>query len=80
MSARRDKLTAVFDQSFARGRKADDQLTDKLLDFEQRGIHSFAYRSHAHFLFLSKDQSVAAKSRSLLIEAGLPDDRFTPLY
>ena len=79
VAARRNKLTAVYDQSFARGRKVDDQLTEKLRDFKERGIHGFAYRSHAHFIFLSRDGNMLRRARGLLIDARMPKYRFTPL-
>lgn len=79
VAARRDKLTVVYDKSFARRRTVDDQLTDKLRDFKQRGLHGFAYRSHAHFIFLSRDRNIIRRARDLLIDARMPECRFTPL-
>lgn len=79
VSVRSGRMTVVYDQSFARGRKVDEQVREKLSEFKSRGIKGFAYRSHAHFVFLSSDVSVLTRARDLLIDTQMPESRFTPL-
>lgn len=77
--ARPKALTLVFDQSFSRGSQ-DKNIQEKLAFFLSRGIHGFAYSSHAPFLLLSGDLELAGRARELLIQvSGLPASRLVVL-
>ena len=70
-------LTVIFDQSLSRGRAVKEQLGEKLAHFRTRGLSSFAYTSHACFLFLSRERSTAERAYHLLCgEKRLPKERF----
>jgi hypothetical protein len=77
--ARPKALTLVFDQSFSRGSQAR-HIQEKLAFFESRGVHGFAYSSHAPFLLLSADLELAGRARERLIQvSGLPASRLVVL-
>jgi hypothetical protein len=69
-------LTLVFDQSVQRGAEANG-LTTKLIALARKGLHSFAYRSHACFLVVGPGRELVAVARNVLDrKAHLPKDRF----
>ena len=69
-----NRLLLVFDQSVPRGneRKA---IAAKLAYFRERGIHGFAYLSHACFLVLSGSESVCRAAQQQLLVSHLPKTR-----
>jgi hypothetical protein len=76
LNRRPDSLTMVFDQAFGRGREQSD-LKSKVEKLQGMGLHGFAYRSHACFLFVTQNQETAHHALELLAGSGrLPRDRF----
>ena len=68
-------LTLVFDQSFSRGSEAH-LIQEKLAFFASRGVHGFAYSSHAPFLVLSSQAELVGRAHERLLEvSGLPPSR-----
>ena len=73
--ARPAALTLVFDQSFSRGNQKS-QIQEKLEFFAARGVHGFAYCSHAPFLVLSAELELVGRAREELLRvSGLPAGR-----
>lgn len=70
----RDRLLVVFDQSVPRG-KERKAVAAKLAYFRERGIHGFAYLSHACFLILSSSESACRAARKHLLASHLPKSR-----
>lgn len=70
----RDRLLLVFDQSVPRG-KERKAVAAKLTYFRERGLHGFAYLSHACFLVLSGSESVCRAARKHLLASHLPKAR-----
>ena len=77
LSEQRPKaLTLVFDQSLPRG-KERDCMEHKLGDLQDRGVHCFAYMSHACFVLGSRDERVVRRALHCIIaESRLPEARF----
>lgn len=72
-------IAVVFDQSLSFARNADDQLQEKLAYLGGLGLFGFAYRSHACFLFISRDRQLLGRARELLTSNGrLPSARLVP--
>jgi len=70
--SRPERLTLVFDMSLPHGSEYAG-LRNKLTRIEQRGIHGFAYSSHASFLLVSKDAKLLTEAFKLLrSHPGLP--------
>jgi len=75
-ASHRETLALVFDQSLPRGREAPS-LEVKLKHLRSRGIHSFAYVSHASFLVAGQDRALVNRAHShILAESKLPARRF----
>ena len=71
-----NRLVMVFDQSLPRGSERQ-QLHNKLQAFSVEGLHSFAYVSHACFIFLGIDKSLLESAfKVILKESRLPISRF----
>jgi len=68
-------LTLVYDQSLSRGSEALN-LGEKLSVLATRGLHGFAYRSHACFILVGPSLVLARRAHQVLIEAHLPPERF----
>jgi hypothetical protein len=68
------RLALVFDQSVSRGSERQS-MDDKLAYFEERGVHSFAYLSHACFVVLSASNPSLDTALTRLRETGLPTTR-----
>ncbi|MEW6441843.1 MAG: hypothetical protein AB1640_12990 [bacterium] len=80
VNARPESLTAVFDQSLARGRERA-QLEGKLTLLLGRGIHGFAYLSHACFVFLGLNEGVVHQGfETVRRESRLPVCRFVSTW
>ena len=74
---RPDGLVLAFDQSLRRGQERQE-VKGKLAHFRDRGVHGFAYISHASFLVLGSSSELIRKARSaLLTTSGLPLTRIT---
>lgn len=74
--SRPEWLTLVFDQSVARG-KEREQLKHKLATFARRGLHGFAYVSHACFLLVGRDRDALVTAvKAVQQQSGLPASRF----
>lgn len=74
-STRPTGLVLTFDQSLARGSEAK-QILEKLTHFVGRGLHGFAYVSHASFMVLGPSQGVVSEAKTELIRrSGLPTQR-----
>lgn len=69
------RLVLVFDQSFSRNEEREQSMNDKLAYFYGRGVHSFAYLSHACFVVLSASRPVLDSAFDRLIKTGLPASR-----
>jgi hypothetical protein len=68
-------LTMIFDQSLQRGR-AEPDLRAKLDHLRSEGMYAFAYKSHACFVFVSREPDVTESAKRLLfVEGPLPDSR-----
>jgi hypothetical protein len=75
--ARPGRLTLVFDQALARGSERR-QLDRKLASFADQGLHGVAYVSHACFVLLACDGSLAETAfETLRRRSHLPEGRFT---
>lgn len=72
--ARPDSLSAVYDQSLGFG-KRESELRGKLSSLGELGLDSFAYHSHACFVFTSPSGSILGAAREALLSAGLPANR-----
>ena len=73
--ARPHGLTLTFDQSLARGRE-QEQVQEKLAHFGVRGIHGFAYVSHASFIVLGHSADLVQRAREQLqAQSALPARR-----
>lgn len=73
---RRQQLTIVFDQCFARGRAHED-LSHKLHFLATNSTQGLVYLSHACFVLASCDHALLSKARNLLEkDAHLPATRF----
>ena len=70
-TARPDKLTLVFDQSFHRTTGRTDQIEGKLRWLRRQGVHGFVYHSHATFFLASLNPPILADARRILL-AQLP--------
>lgn len=69
-------LTLVYDQALSRGSE-QSELEAKLRDLATRGLHGFAYRSHACFLLVGSNPVMVRRAHQVLVaEAHLPKDRF----
>jgi hypothetical protein len=78
VSCRSAALTLVFDQSLPRGneRKA---LQHKLADLLRRGVHGFAYVSHASFLVTGRNEELIKRAfEHVRSQSRLPLGRFLP--
>ena len=71
VTARPDKLTLVFDQSFHRTTETIDQIEGKLGWLNGQGVHGLVYHSHATFFLASLNPQVLADTRRMLL-AQLP--------
>jgi hypothetical protein len=70
-----ERLVLVFDQSLARGKERQG-LEIKLSYFAEKGIHGFAYISHACFVLLGRDSGAVTKAlKTLKNESNLPESR-----
>jgi len=70
-------LTLTFDQSLSRGAEAKPQIRAKLAHFRAKGLHSFAYVSHASFIaFGCRRTQVDRAYRMVLKKSGLPSRCF----
>lgn len=68
-------LVLTFDQSLARGSESR-QIRVKLTHFAERGIHGFAYVSHASFMVLGQSPSVVSEARADVVrKSSLPGHR-----
>lgn len=70
----RNRLLLVFDQSVPRGNESK-AVAAKLTYFRERGLHGFAYLSHACFLVLSGSESASRAARKRLLASHLPKAR-----
>ena len=73
-----DRLVLIFDQSRSRYLQRDGieaALRAKLEGLAAAGLCAMVYRSHACFLFVSKDFQEIARVRGILTQAGLPERR-----
>lgn len=70
----RGRLLLVFDQSVPRG-KERKAIAKKLAYFRERGLHGFAYLSHACFLVLSSSESQCCAARKRLLASHIPNAR-----
>ena len=69
-------LTLVFDQSFPRG-EGRTCIAHKIEEIEAKGIHCFAYASHAYFILGGRDKTLVRRAFNRVIsESGLPESRF----
>jgi hypothetical protein len=76
---RRSSLTAVYDQSVARGSEGL-HLEGKLRQLRREEVFGFAYRSHACFIVASCDRDLVVRARSQVIaQSRLPENRFLPV-
>jgi hypothetical protein len=76
---RPESLTLVFDQSLPRGSEAKN-LQEKLRQLSQCGVSSFAYVSHACFVFVSHDTTLVERARhEILFSSKLPEKRLLPV-
>ena len=81
--ARPEKLTLVYDQSFSHSNKlATAKIEEKLrwLTQEGRDIHGLYYRlpkhDHPNFLLVSKDPSILAYAKGILLDSSkIPEHR-----
>jgi len=74
---RPNSLTLVFDQSFDFRMKRENQLKKKMERLSDDDVLSFAYVSHACFIFASHKRSLLEQARKDVIQkSGLPEDRF----
>jgi hypothetical protein len=64
-----------FDQAFSRAGESGPKLQVKLGALAARGCAALCYASHAHFLFVSRQQAHLGRLRTHLIELGLPPSR-----
>jgi hypothetical protein len=75
-SDRQNLLTLVFDQSFSRGQKRQQQLKGKLHALAKRGLHGIAYHSHACFILVGRDAKLVKHARDVLLKKSrLPPGR-----
>jgi hypothetical protein len=70
-------LLMVFDQSFSRSNSKNILvlMNQKLAILHRLGLFGLYYRSHANFIFLSKDERRITDVESALLQLGLPTDR-----
>lgn len=70
-------IVFAFDQAFQRAKPAQLQvnLQHKLQRVIELGVNGFYYASHAHFLFISREQTRLDQLRARLMERGLPATR-----
>jgi len=72
---RPNSLTLVFDQSLARGRE-QGQIREKLKHFRSKGLHEFAYVSHASIVVLGCAADLVKEAQEqVLRQSGLPRNR-----
>lgn len=70
-------ITVVFDQSTDYARDVGEQLQEKLAFLRGLDLSCFAYRSHACFMFVSRDRQLMTQSLEFLTLPGrLPRARF----
>jgi hypothetical protein len=71
----------TFDQSNYRnkGMQLGDQRSTKMLSLAENGCHSFYYVSHAPFLFAAANASVILTIRTILTNAGIPNNKLKGL-
>ena len=67
-------LVVVFDQSVPRGSERQ-AMARKLAYFSERGVHGFAYLSHACFVVLSASKRVCDDAYVHLVASALPVER-----
>ena len=81
-TARPNKMTIVFDQSVGYGMKQiRPRMEKKLLQLQKRGVHGFAYLSHACFLVVGQDKELIMQAHAKVIELSrLPSDRLTKVF
>ena len=72
--ARPAAITCVFDQSLSHG-QSRPELQAKANKLHELGLPSFAYYSHACFVFASVNTTRLEAAHDLLIQAGLPECR-----
>lgn len=76
VSERPKSLTLVFDQSLPRGRERE-HLAKKIAFFEEHGVFSLAYVSHACFILMSSQDELIDKAWKVIQdESRLPAARF----
>jgi hypothetical protein len=69
-------LTLVFDQSLPRGKERAG-MQHKLKQVQAKGVHCFAYMSHACFILGGSDEALVRRAFSHIIsESRLPETRF----
>ena len=73
--SRNHSLVFAFDQAFSRAGKAEAKVKTKLNALAERGVSAFYYSSHAHFLFVSREDGHLRRLRAQLISLGLPESR-----
>ena|ERR1035437_3079743 len=66
------RLLLVYDQSFDRGKKRDEEIEEKLSYFQKERIYRFMYKSHACFIVLSASEAVCQNAYDHLLNSGLP--------
>ena len=71
-------LTVVFDQSFSYGDRPERKMLEKLSHLSLRGVHAFAYVSHACFIVATGEKSRLDRARTCILKSGLPECRLTP--
>ncbi|HUJ09891.1 MAG TPA: hypothetical protein VL171_07675 [Verrucomicrobiae bacterium] len=71
------RCVVTFDQSFIRSRNLTpiDQRHSKMDRLRKEGFPSFYYVSHAPFLFAAPDEETLEELRTLLVNAGIPNDK-----
>ena len=75
------RCVITFDQSHyrLRGMPRDEQHRVKMRALSEGGSFSFYYVSHAPFLFAFPSASSMKQARTLLVQAGIPIERFRTL-
>lgn len=73
------EVVFVFDQSFSRNGKAEEQIQTKLSELQSLGAYGFYYDSHAKFLFASRDEEQIQAIQEHLLACGIPRTRLRGL-